>query len=314
LKALMIKESKYIGCFKGLAIGDAYGANYEGGIIERFIWLLVGKTSKGLKRYTDDTQMAMDIASSFLSCKGVDQNHLAQTFASNYQWSRGYGPSAAKLLKGIAKGQHWQQLNRKKFKEGSMGNGAAMRAPIVGLCHPFVEAGLMDRVKSTAEITHAHPIAIEGAEIIASTTVMALYDLSSEEIIDVLFRNIHASIYRKKLDACIDLLAEQNTADGQVIKKRLGNGMLAIDSCITAIYYSLKFRESSLSEMLRQIYLLGGDVDTIAAMAGAIWGASNGSDHIESLAKHVEDIEKIHLLAKNLYQNYQCQLNTQDHG
>jgi poly(ADP-ribose) glycohydrolase ARH3 len=148
----MIKKEKFIGCFLGVAIGDSYGAGYEGGPLERFVWRLIGSTSQGKKRYTDDTQMSIDVANSFLEKKGIDQDSLAKRFAKSYRWSRGYGPSAAKLLKGIRSGKSWQSLNRKKYKEGSKGNGAAMRAPVVALCHPYDDGAFGETIEATASL------------------------------------------------------------------------------------------------------------------------------------------------------------------
>ena len=62
----MINPNKYSGCFLGLAIGDAYGAPFEGGPIERLLWKAIGKTKDGKLRYTDDTQMSIDLAISFI--------------------------------------------------------------------------------------------------------------------------------------------------------------------------------------------------------------------------------------------------------
>jgi len=97
----MTSLKKYSGCFLGLAIGDSYGAAYEGGSMEKLLWRIIGTTKDGKLRYTDDTQMSIDLAQSFLYNHTVNQEHLASTFASSYQWSRGYGPSATKLLKKI---------------------------------------------------------------------------------------------------------------------------------------------------------------------------------------------------------------------
>ena len=48
------------GCLLGLSLGDALGAPYEGGVLERLLWRLIGKTSQGEMRWTDDTQMTID--------------------------------------------------------------------------------------------------------------------------------------------------------------------------------------------------------------------------------------------------------------
>ena len=131
-KSMKSKDS-FSGCFFGLALGDALCAPYEGGVLERALWLLIGKTSAGKNRYTDDTQMSLDVAKSLLEKNGVDQDHLATTFASSYRWSRGYGAGASKMLRKIRNGANWQEVNRVVFACGSYGNGAAMRAPIVAL-------------------------------------------------------------------------------------------------------------------------------------------------------------------------------------
>ena len=47
-------KDKFIGTFIGLALGDALGAPYEGGFIERFLWKFFSKTPTGKMRWTDD--------------------------------------------------------------------------------------------------------------------------------------------------------------------------------------------------------------------------------------------------------------------
>jgi len=248
MKRKMISQKRYKAVFQSLAIGDSFGAEYEGGIAERFLWRLIGTTRDGKKRYTDDTQMSIDVARSLLKSNGVNQDHLAQTFASSYRWSRGYGPSAAKLLKGIQQGKKWQSLNRKKFKEGSMGNGAAMRAPIVALFHPIDDENLYRYIQQSAEITHAHPIAIEGARIIATSVCMALKDASNENILKSLITNCHITVYQTKLDQCVDFIQATHSPDLKTLKKQLGNGILASESCVTAVYFGLKYRELTLKK------------------------------------------------------------------
>ena len=52
-------------------------------------------------------------------------------------------------------------------------------------------------------------------------------------------------------------------------RRRLGNGIQALESCVTALYVALALRERTYEELLAYALALGGDVDTIAAMAGA---------------------------------------------
>ncbi len=59
--------------------------------------------------------------------------------------------------------------------------------------------------------------------------------------------------------------------------------------------------------MLTQAYNLGGDTDTIGAMAGAIWGAFNGCNlidkskiqSIENAAKNFELSEQLYAMSSN---------------
>ncbi|MCO1336994.1 ADP-ribosylglycohydrolase family protein [Microbulbifer sp. OS29] len=300
----MIKISKYRGCFKGLAVGDSFGAPYEGGLLERQLWKFIGKTKQGKRRYTDDTQMSIDIAASFLEYESYNQEHLAKRFAQSYQWTRGYGASAAKLLKGVRSGKRWQDLNRIKFKQGSVDNGAAMRAPIIALSHPRNDTTLKKAVQLVSEITHAHPTAIEGAYIIAVVICEALRDRSNKEIFNVLESCCQSDIYRTKLAKCKTLLFFHQVPHIQCIKKDLGNGVTAVESCVTAIYFGLQYRNSSLTSLLANIFTLGGDTDTIAAMAASIWGSLNGEGGMTNLAQQVENIEYIDELSEKLYYSH----------
>ena len=302
----MINPNKYTGCFLGLAIGDAYGAAFEGGPVERLLWKTIGKTKDGKIRYTDDTQMSIDVANSFIQNSGINQEHLATTFAKNYRWSRGYGPSAAWLLKKIKSGARWQDVNRAKFKDGSFGNGAAMRAPILAMCFPEDEARLAENAVKSSEITHAHPLAIEGAKLIAFVTRAALHDWNTEAILQALPTWCSSNEYQTKAAFCIESIQASDNVEAKVLKTKLGNGIAASQSCVTAIYFALKYRNRS-DAMFDQIYKLGGDTDTIGAMAGAIWGAFNGcnaldkrkTQSIEGSSRIIELSRQLHALSFN---------------
>ncbi len=55
-----MKTDRIIGSVLALALGDAFGAPYEGGILERAVWALIGRRN-GKRRWTDDTQMTIDV-------------------------------------------------------------------------------------------------------------------------------------------------------------------------------------------------------------------------------------------------------------
>ena len=71
-------NDKFIGTFIGLSLGDALGAPYEGGLIEKFLWKFFSKTPTGKMRWKDDTQMSIDIAETLIEKMKIDVNFLAQ--------------------------------------------------------------------------------------------------------------------------------------------------------------------------------------------------------------------------------------------
>jgi len=287
-----ITKDQIRGSLLGLAFGDALGAKYEGGILERGLWYVLGQT-KGRMRYTDDTQMTLDIIKSILDCGKIDQDHLARQFANSYQWSRGYGPGATKTLKQIKNGIHWNKANKSQFKDGSYGNGAAMRAPVLALFYHDKQI-LLKAVHQVSEITHIHSLAIEGAQLVSLAVSLALQKIKPTLIVEELISTAKELVFLDKLSKLKQINKNQETVTHKLSKTVFGNGIAAENSCITAIMTSLQFINKPYLEMIQFICQCGGDTDTIAAMAGAIWGAFNGLHGIERV--NISDIENGELI------------------
>jgi poly(ADP-ribose) glycohydrolase ARH3 len=293
--------NRVAGSLLGLALGDAFGAPHEGGILERALWGLLGKRN-GKRRWTDDTQMSIDMAESLVACGGVDQEDLARRFAASYRWSRGYGPGAAKVLKRIRRGQPWEVASRSVYPEGSFGNGGAMRAPLVGL---FFASGSEDEIaeaaRRTAEVTHAHPLGRDGAVLIALAASLAYAGRMPQEAMARLCGYPLATQYRSRLQVAAEWLDDATPRPARAVARELGNGIAAVESCVTAVYVGLAFRSRPFMELLDYAIELRGDVDTIAAMAGAIWGASCGIAGLpEGLLRQLEQRERLARLAHAL--------------
>jgi len=297
----MPSKEQYLGCIFGLACGDALGAPYEGGLIERLVWRLIGHTKEGLPRWTDDTQMSLDLAESLLSFGALDQNDLAMRFASSYRWSRGYGPSTARLLKRIRRGEDWSTASTAIYKNGSFGNGAAMRASITALFFPRDLPTLVRETSRAAEVTHAHPLGIEGAILIAVATHGLLYKESVAQILDQVNAYCKRDEFSKQVGVVQKWLSNNEPITPAEAVRALGNGITAQSSCATALYIALRHLNLQFNELLLFSRACGGDVDTISAMAGTLWGAYNGADSLESI--HVEQPSKLKCVATRLYEN-----------
>lgn len=271
-------ENKIAGSVLALAMGDALGAAHEGGPLEQIVWHIIGRHG-GRWRWTDDTQMSIDVIESLIEWGEVRQDDLAGRFARSYRWSRGYGPGAAKILKKIANGMPWDQANRSVYKDGSFGNGAAMRAAPIGLFFARASMDAMtEATRKISQITHTHPLGIEGATLIAATAAMAYLDTDSEQILRGLDPLGKSPVFREKLHTAGSWLQDSTPSSPDKVRSELGNGIAAASSCVTAIYCALAHRNHPFEELLAFVRRLGGDVDTIGAMSGAIWGATNGAD------------------------------------
>lgn len=274
---MTVTADQFAGCMLGLATGDALGAPYEGGLLERFVWRLMGRTSDGRLRWTDDTQMALDLAVSLLEEKGVQPDAIAKRFASSYRWSRGYGPGAARVLKRIRRGEGWEAASRAVYAEGSYGNGAAMRAPVLALFFATDRAGLLDAARASARITHAHPLGIDGALVIASAAHALLEGRSADEALKAAQATCSTPEMAERLKVVASWIGTAEPRSPRDAAVNLGNGITALTSCPTALYVALQHRSAPFEEMMQFIIKCGGDVDTLGAMAGALWGIVNGA-------------------------------------
>lgn len=300
---MMVSLDQFQGCVLGLALGDAVGAPYEGGILERILWRVLGTTRLGEMRWTDDTQMSLDVMESLLAVGKVDPDDLAIRFAKSYQWSRGYGPGAARLLKRIRRGMDWRVANRSVYAKGSYGNGAAMRAPIVGLYHVGGTSGLVEDAALSAAVTHAHPLGIEGAVLLAAVTACATQGIRSLDILQKGTAACSLEPFTTRLEIARKWLESGSDISVRDVTHWLGNGIAAHESCVTAIYLALRFRDLPLASMLKFIAACGGDVDTIGAMGGAMWGAANGVGKLPvDLLEMLEQRERLTALATSLHQ------------
>jgi len=252
--------------------------------VERLAWALIGRTARGERRWTDDTQMALDLAASLTARGAFDPDDAARRFAAGYRWSRGYGPAAAKTLKRIRRGVPWREANRAVYADGSLGNGGAMRvAPAALFC--FVRGiAPLPMARAQAEITHAHPLGVEGAALVAAAVHAALGGADGDGILAAAATGCDAPPHLERLERAAAWRAAAREASPAEVADALGNGVLAVASCATAAYLGARFLDAPFEDLARFTAALSGDVDTIGAMAGAIRGAARGEAALPAAA------------------------------
>jgi poly(ADP-ribose) glycohydrolase ARH3 len=279
--------SKFLGGMVGSALGDAIGEmafflKPKKKEVQTSIQDLLLEEVKQTKEliYTDDTAMAIGLAESILAKGKIEEQHLGDTFAENYYKSpfRGYaqGPPSifhkVKMLK-----MSYRQAALEVFPGGSFGNGAAMRIAPVGLFF-YDSTDLYAEVEKASAVTHAHPIGIDAAFVLAlaisqATKLDPLDEFPLDSFVSNLIESARTDTMKEKMTAVQELLASSSSP--QEATQRLKLSVCAQESVPFSIFSFLKYPKS-YQECLYCAILHRGDRDTMGAMACAISGAYLG--------------------------------------
>ena len=253
---------------------------------------LIANPPPGELRYTDDTQMAIGVAETLVKCGRINERELCKRLVANYLPERGYGAGRKVVLEAMSEERDYKALAANHYPGGSFGNGAAMRVAPVGLMFRHNQQQLWREARLSALPTHLHPLGIEGAQVLALAVgiASATEAFDRDEFFTKLIEKCSSLEYSGPLRRAAQLSNVRNLA-------QFGNGMEATSSVVTAIA-AFGLSPHSYEETIGNAILLGGNTDTIAAMAGAISGAYLGYAAIPShLLENLEDQEqgKTHL-------------------
>jgi poly(ADP-ribose) glycohydrolase ARH3 len=263
------------GALLGTFVGDALGMPFEGlphTEVPAAVEMVAARHGRGT--YTDDTQMMIALAESLIERGRVDEQHLARAFQEGYDPDRGYGRGTRRVLELWANGTPVASAAAQIFDgHGSRRNGAAMRiAPIAVLFCKDRERLVAEATRS-AQITHAHPVGVDGAVVQAAAIGAAL---RGEDILEVARFAARTTEMTDGLRVVGELLATHPSPAG--VHARLGSSSDARESVCAAIYAALA--HPAFAPAAGFAVRLGGDTDTIAAMTGAIFAARHGARSI----------------------------------
>lgn len=294
------------GCLLASACGDALGAPFEGA---REVSPDAYKTQRsrlGDLLYTDDTAMTVTFAE-YLADRiergvGFDEEELLRAFAKEW-WrdpSRGYGAGPPKIFRAVMSEMSGRRVAREMFDgEGSFGNGGAMRvAPIALAGHRLDD--VLAWARSSARVTHTHPVAQDGAALQAAAVSLAVSSLPGRALEPRAYlRALEACIHHPRMTARLRRVAEVLGAPPWQAAHVLGNGIAAVDSVPAAVAAFLHAPEDPAAAI--EFATMAGDTDTIGAMAGAIAGARAGAGRLPSHWRtHVEGAARITAVAGRL--------------
>lgn len=300
-------KDKILGVLYAMAIGDAMGMPPElwsrKRVLEKYGKItdfLDGDPENEISyqyvrgNFTDDTSQAICILDSLMETDFVpDRNSIAEHIIRWAERENAFennilGPTSKKTLEMFINGE-----DPKEFSDQALTNGAAMRIPPVGaLFTSDQKKELCDYVCSISGVTHSSDITVAGAAMIAEAVASVMdkgdRDAMIEDVLAVedYAMSLGASTVSASLGRRVRYGVEmaekfRDDEDGflEEIYQMFGAGVNTADSvpCAIAIaYYAFDVRRCAL-----MCANLGGDTDTIGAMACAICGGIKGMSGID---------------------------------
>jgi ADP-ribosyl-[dinitrogen reductase] hydrolase len=281
-------NSRAAGALAGLAVGDAFGAPYEG--LTPPLRGLPKFTSGGIfgvktGEFTDDTEQALAIADSLIKCGCFDPNDVMRNLISAYTKNpRFYGPTSSSVFARVQNGCAPQDASRELYEQGGgRSNGSAMRGTPLGIFYPPDE--IWNVSVACSRLTHYHPVACECSAVV-NTMISCLCRGTSRE-------KAHATALSKVT------LEELQGVLGDPHRFPLIPSIdaLAATHCAVALF----LHNETYAETVSAAVMLGGDTDTIAAIAGAMAGAYLGLNAIPSQwLGNIQGIREIIAMADHL--------------
>lgn len=265
------------GTLLGTALGDALGLPAEGmsaraiarrfGRVERF--RLLGSTGY----VSDDTEQAALVAQS-LAREPADAERCAADFRRallgwfcRLPW--GVGRATVRACLRIA-------LGARPSGVPSAGNGAAMRAAVIGVFFRDQPAERERFGRALAEVTHRDPRAVEGALYVAEVAALCAGSAGARPHsghVEEALRVVTEASLREAIERAIALAAEgAGTAEAARVLKTSG---FTLHTVSFALFCILRFGDEPLTALTEAISA-GSDTDSIAAIVGAWLGAFHG--------------------------------------
>ena len=315
--------SRAYGALAGLALGDALGMPTQAmspqqiqTVYGQVTGLVDGDKSQpyapgmAAGSVTDDTEQALLIASLLLKGHGSGLSLDAGEFShALLAWEdsmieRGsldlLGPSTKAALERVRAGENPLRVGG----EGTT-NGAAMRVTPIGIAASTSDRQLFaDAVWSSCQVTHATRQGFQSAALVAAAVSLGI-DAGAADVTDLLRKAVafvrslpERGAWSPEPDVVEAThralkLAAQPSSSLEWLAGQIGTSVASAQAIPMA--FALLVRDPSPRALL-QAANLGGDTDTIGAIAGAILGASLGVEVFDAYGlAQVEQVSQLEL-------------------
>lgn len=307
------RKDQFQGCLIGLCLGDALGFPVEGYpplICKRYTDQILENGMAGewthypfaFGQYSDDSQLTRELILSLLHCERFDPEDYARRIAELFQNRKivGQGKATEAAAKRLILGFPWTDSG---IFPPAAGNGSAMRSGPLGLFYFDDPEKMLSAAHDQSRITHrdlrcsAGSITLAGAVALALQTDKIDANAFLEQLSqwartqNVLFADnlMNLQHWREMPEEDAFSAISQTGVDSEYAGSWQGISPFVLSSVLWSLYAFLKTPEDYWQTVCTAI-MVGGDVDTTAAMAGAISGAYLGLGAIpEHLTKRLTD-------------------------
>jgi len=303
------------GCLAGVAVGDAMGmpaSSYQPheivesyGRIEELLDAPPGHPyHDGLKagHITDDTELTMLVVEMLLEDGGATPEGMARRIL---KWATDrrllesglIGPSTSRAIRALMEGKDPRETGRQ-----GVTNGAAMKISPIGIINAHRMGNIVDDVEKVCLPTHGTSVAISAASAVAAAVAYALRPASTVSSVVEAAKTYskmgnergrqvtHPSVTRR-IELALDIIeGEASPRDAaQVLYDYIGADVSITNSVPTAFGLFVA-SEGDPMVTIESAVNMGGDTDTIGAIAGGIAGAFKGIDAFpEDMVRRVEE-------------------------
>jgi ADP-ribosylglycohydrolase len=294
-------QERFRGALVGLAVGDAYGAGYEGQPPSSCqpSQEIIGGGPFRLKpgQWTDDTSMTLCLAESLVETNSFDPVDQLERYC---RWYREGYLSATGSCFGIGSTttQALQSFERTQkpycgpTDPRMAGNGSLMRVAPVPLFLAGQPAEAIERAGESSRTTHGARNCVDACRYMAALILGALQGVEKELLLGDSYTPVEGHWQQYPLAVDIQILAR-----GAYCRKNpplIRGGGYVVESLEAALWAFSK--GNTFAECLQHAVALGEDADSTGAICGQLAGAYYGFTAIP--ARWREVVAKRELLVK----------------
>jgi len=285
-----------LGCLYGAIVGDAFGSAYEFKKRDEYDVHADMQTNVfGLPpgSFTDDSSMLLCLASSLKECRGfepIDQlnkycdwKRNGYMSSSDDKWLYDIGSTTNYALNLFTRDRGTTRQYYGSTNPQMSGNGGIMRLAPVAVMYWYDHLLAGEYAALSSKTTHASVECLDAARMLGQVLALMLQGkeikLEEDQFTSIAVRALAAGEYKSKS-------RDQIKTSGYVIH--------SLEAALWALHVTASYEEG-----IMLLAVMGGDVDTVCCIYGALAGAKYGLTSIPS--RWVNALQKPNMVRDVIY-------------